>query len=152
MSSLLGALRPHHAERLRLNRLPGLLMMAAALVSIVSVLLLIQTSGVASVGYDIQRLEEIRDHWRQSNWQLEQEIASLKSLDRIEREARTTLKMQPAEKPIFVAVDVKPLSKDLAAWSPAPAPTPTVRVQRPEGIQGFLAWLAALSQGELAPR
>jgi hypothetical protein len=126
--------------------------MAAAIVSVVSVLLLIQTSGVASVGYDIQRLEEVRDHWRQSNWQLEDEIARLKSLDRIEREARTRLRMQPAEKPVFVTVDVKPASKEFSTWTPTPSAAPTVRVRRPEGLQGFFAWLAAIGQGELTPR
>lgn len=150
MSVFIDSLGRRRVDRLRLRHLPGLLTMAAGIVSVVSVLLLIQTSGVASVGYDIQRLEDVRDHWRQSNWQLEHEIASLKSLDRIEREARTRLKMQPAEKPVFVTVDVKPASKEFATWSPTTNVSPTVRVQRAEGLHGFLAWLAAIARGELA--
>ncbi|GIW08253.1 MAG: hypothetical protein KatS3mg060_3058 [Dehalococcoidia bacterium] len=151
MSVLLGTLGRKRIDGIRLGRLPGVITMATGIVSIVSVLLLIQTSGVASVGYDIQRLEETRDHWRESNWQLEHEIASLKSLDRIEREARTKLKMQPTEKPVFVSVDVKPTTRDAPAWTPPSPPPPTVRVQHAGGMQGFFAWLAALGQGEATP-
>jgi cell division protein FtsL len=151
MSAVLGSLGHRRAEGMRLGRLPGILTMAAGIVSIVSVLLLIQTSGVASVGYDIQRLEEVRDHWRESNWQLEHEIASLKSLERVEREARTKLKMVPASQPVYVSVDVKPTTKDLTTWTPSAPPTPAVRIRPAEGFPGFLAWLAALGQGEFAP-
>ncbi|MFN8535107.1 MAG: hypothetical protein U0556_16335 [Dehalococcoidia bacterium] len=151
MTALLGSLRRNRAEGLRLGRLPGVFTMAAAIVSIVSVLLLIQTSGVASVGYDIQRLEDTRDHWRESNYQLEHENAKLKSLDRVEREARTKLKMQPAESPVFIAVDVKPSAKDSTAWAPYVPVEPAVRVRNSGGVQGFLAWLAALGQGEIVP-
>ena len=74
MTTLIGALR-RNGEGIDWRRLPGLLTMAAGIISIVSVMLLIQTSGVASVGYDIQRLEEVRNHWREVNYQLEHENA-----------------------------------------------------------------------------
>ncbi|MCL6647023.1 MAG: hypothetical protein K6U89_01640 [Chloroflexi bacterium] len=146
MTTLLGELGPLPSRRLLGRRLPILLMLAATVVSVVSALLLIQTSGVAAIGYDIQRLEETRDHWRRLNAQLEYENARLKALDRIEREARTRLKMQPPpDPPLFVTVDVRPTARDATAWlPPASPPAAPNQTSSGRGLSGFLSWLATL--------
>ena len=101
----------------RARRLPGrsgltaLLPTTVAFVSLASLLLLVQTSRVASAGYDIERLQEIREEWKQKNYQLEYETAALKSLDRIEREATIRLKMVPATQHVYLKVDLPSQAK-----------------------------------------
>lgn len=100
----------------RARRLPqhsgltALLPTTIACVSLASLLLLVQTSLVTSTGYDIERLQEIRDDWKQKNYQLEYEIAAFKSLDRIEREA-VRLNMAPATQHVYIKVDVPSQAK-----------------------------------------
>ncbi len=96
----------------RVQRLPqhsgliALLPTTIGLVSLASLLLLVQTSLVTSTGYDIERLQEIRDDWKQKNYQLGYEIDSLKALPRIEQEAINRLGMVPATQHVYVKVDV----------------------------------------------
>ena len=100
----------------RAQRLPqhsglvALLPTTIAFVSLASLLLLVQTSLVTSTGYDIERLQETRDDWKQKNYQLEYEIAALKSLDRIEREA-VRLNMVPATQHVYVEVNLPSQAK-----------------------------------------
>ena len=48
---------------------------------------LLQTSGVATAGYDIQRLQADRDDWQLRNEQLQFELSKRRSLTWIESEA-----------------------------------------------------------------
>lgn len=149
MTVLQGVFRRNQVEGIRVRRLPGLLTTSAAIVSTVSLLMLIQTSGVASVGYDIQRLEETRDHWRETNFELSAQIAQLQSLDRVEREAKTRMKMIVPDKPVFVSVDVAPTANHIESeWMKSQQAAPAVEVQKPAGIQAFLAWLASISESD----
>jgi hypothetical protein len=54
---------------------------------LVALMYLLQTSGVATVGYDIQRLQVERDDWQLRNEQLQLELAKRRSLTWIESEA-----------------------------------------------------------------
>ena len=54
---------------------------------------LLQTSGVASTGYEIQRLQSERDDWQLRNEQLQLELAKRQSLTWIESEATGRLGM-----------------------------------------------------------
>ena len=60
---------------------------------LVALVYLLQTSGVATTGYDIQRLEAERDDWQLRNEQLRLELAKRRSLTWIEAEATTRLGM-----------------------------------------------------------
>ena len=71
-------------------------------------ILLAQASVVASDGYGVERLENTKASLEHSNQQLEEEVASLSSLDRIEREARTRLKMVTPTSYVYVEVDTLP--------------------------------------------
>jgi cell division protein FtsL len=70
-------------------------MLIAAL--LVLLMYLVQTSGVATTGYDIQRLQTERDDWQLRNEQLQLELAKRQSLTWIESEATGRLGMVRAE-------------------------------------------------------
>ena len=69
--------------------LPTILLAA----SLVALVYLLQASGVATIGYDIQRLQSERDDWQLRNEQLRLELAKRRSLTWIEAEATTRLGM-----------------------------------------------------------
>jgi cell division protein FtsL len=74
--------------------LPTILLAACA----VALVYLAETSGVATTGYDIQRLQAERSEWQLRNEQLKLELAKLHSLAWVEAEATTRLGMQrPAQ-------------------------------------------------------
>ena len=73
--------------------LPSILLAA----SLVALMYLLQTSGVATTGYDIQRLQAERDDWQLRNEQLQLELAKRQSLTWIESEATGRLGMLRAE-------------------------------------------------------
>ena len=64
---------------------------------LVALMYLLQTSGVATVGYDIQRLQVERDDWQLRNEQLRLELAKRRSLTWIESEAVGRLGMVQPE-------------------------------------------------------
>jgi hypothetical protein len=64
---------------------------------LVSLMYLLQTSGVATTGYDIQHLQVERDDWQLRNEQLRFELAKRQSLTWIESEATGRLGMVRAE-------------------------------------------------------
>jgi hypothetical protein len=82
--------------------LPSILL-AACLVALVY---LLQTSGVATTGYDIQRLQSERDDWQLRNEQLQLELAKRQSLTWIESEATGRLGMVQAEPTALAYVKV----------------------------------------------
>jgi hypothetical protein len=73
--------------------LPSILVAAC----LVSLMYLLQTSGIATAGYDIQRLQVERDDWQLRNEQLRLELAKRRSLTWIESEATGRLGMVRAE-------------------------------------------------------
>ena len=85
-----------------------LLTAVAGVIPIACLLLLVQTSRVATTGYDIRRLENIRDDWKQKNYQVEAEIATLQSLDYIEKQAATKLKMVRPTNYVYIEVKQTP--------------------------------------------
>ena len=90
---------------------------ALVLVAFVSLLYLAQTSGVATSGYDLQTIESERMLLKLRNDQLRLQIAQARSLERVELDARTRLKMAPPERVIYVSRPATP--------RPDALPTPT---------------------------
>jgi hypothetical protein len=74
--------------------------------SLVALMYLLQTSGVATAGYDIQRLQVERDDWALRNEQLRLELAKRRSLTWIEAEAVGRLGMVRAEPTALTYVKV----------------------------------------------
>ena len=64
---------------------------------LVALMYLLQASGVATVGYDIQHLQVERDDWQLRNEQLRLELAKRRSLAWIDAEATGRLGMVRAE-------------------------------------------------------
>ncbi|MFH1485076.1 MAG: hypothetical protein ABIH46_03310 [Chloroflexota bacterium] len=93
----------------------ALLPATVAIMSIASLLLVVQTSRVATAGYDINRLAQIRDEWRDRNFQLEADVAYLQSLERVEKEATTRFNMKPATNYLYVTVPVSLNPKPVSA-------------------------------------
>ena len=87
--------------------LPAILLAVCA----VALVYLVQTSGVATTGYDLQRLQGERSEWLLRNEQLKLELAKLHSLRWIEAEARGRLGMQPPERLSYVVVNSAPAAR-----------------------------------------
>src|SRR5215208_5944044 len=73
--------------------LPNVLLAA----SLVALVYLLQTSGIATTGYDIQRLQVERAEWQLRNEQLRLELSKRRSLTWVEAEAVGRLGMQRPE-------------------------------------------------------
>jgi hypothetical protein len=69
--------------------LPSILLAAC----LVALMYLLQTSGIATTGYDIQHLQAERDDWQLRNEQLQLELAKRQSLTWIDSEATGRLGM-----------------------------------------------------------
>jgi hypothetical protein len=82
--------------------LPSILLAAC----LVALMYLLQTSGIATTGYDIQRLQTERDDWQLRNEQLQLELAKRQSLTWIESEATGRLGMVRAEPTALTYVKV----------------------------------------------
>jgi hypothetical protein len=78
-------------------------LVAALLVALVD---LVQTSGIATTGYDIQHLQAERDDWQLRNEQLRLELSKRQSLTWIESEATGRLGMVRAEPTALTYVKV----------------------------------------------
>ena len=75
---------------------------------LVALMYLVQTSAIATTGYDIQRLQAERDDWQLRNEQLHLELAKRQSLTWIESEATGRLGMVRADPTAVVYVRVGP--------------------------------------------
>jgi hypothetical protein len=73
----------------------------------VALVYLLQTAGIATTGYDIQRLQTERDDWQLRNEQLQLELAKRRSLTWIESEATGRLGMVQAEPTALTYVRVE---------------------------------------------
>lgn len=87
--------------RTQLSHLPVAFPIALVLAMLIGLLYLNQASVVATTGYEVRGLETERQHWQIRNEQLKLEIAQLRSLDRVETEARR-LGLGPPEQRLFV--------------------------------------------------
>jgi cell division protein FtsL len=90
-----------------------ILAVAFCAVAFLGLLQVIQTSDATSTSYTIRRLEQERQDWSAQVHSLEAEVATLTSLDRVEREARDRLGMVPAENVLYLEVGVPPPQQQL---------------------------------------
>ncbi len=93
-------------ELLRSPSLPVLLILCAVVVGLAALLPLIQSSGATTTNGNIQRLEQERGDWKARLHELELEVATLGSLERIEKEAALRFKMVPPQETRYITVDV----------------------------------------------
>lgn len=87
------------------------LAIAAMIVGLAAMLPLVQSSGSTSTAGQIGQLQQEREDWNARLQEQQLKVAQLGSLDHIEQEARTRLKMVEPESVRYIRVD-----------SPAPVP------------------------------
>jgi cell division protein FtsL len=106
------------------NRTSGALMftLVALLISAVGLLYLVQTSRVASLGYEASRLQREREAQGLANEQLSYDVARYESLPLVERVAEEQLGMQPMSAYRYLDV-ARPALDEL------PTPTPEATEQ-----------------------
>ena len=105
--------RPLARPSFRLWSLRRVLALAVGAVALLGLLQVIQTSDATSTGYAIRRLEQERLDWSAKVHRLEAEVATLASLERVEREAKDHLGLVPAEKVIYLEAAVAPPRQQL---------------------------------------
>jgi cell division protein FtsL len=114
--------KPLHLARQRRQRAawvfdlrPEMLVFATiVLVALTSMLYLTQASNVAATGYDITYAEDRREKLERERQRLTLRAAELQSLDRLEREATSTLKMVPAPVPDYLPARQSPVDVEAA--------------------------------------
>jgi cell division protein FtsB len=117
--------------------MPVVLTIAIVVVGLAGLLPLLESSQATSTGYSIRQLERQRNDWEARSHELEAEIASLVSLDRIEREARERLHMEVPEHTVYITVDVA---------SPASQPVPDrfLPPKEQESVEENQSWWQSL--------
>ena len=94
-------------RRLSLSRTAAVWVAAVALLfGLISLFYLLQTSQIATAGYDVQRLQAEQRDWELRNEQLQLELAKRQSLTWIESEASGRLGMVRAEPTALTYVKV----------------------------------------------
>jgi hypothetical protein len=97
--------RPRARSAAGPSSLPLILIAAALAIGIAALLPLVQSSGVTSTGGRIRHLEQERSDWQARLQEQEIAVARLGSLERIEIEAKTRLKMIPPAETHYIRVD-----------------------------------------------
>ena len=109
------------AELVQSPTLPVLLILAAMVIGIAALLPLVQSSGATTTAGNIQALEQEKTSWQAQLRELETQVATLGSLNRIEAEARDRLGMEPPQVTHYITVDVPPPQPLLAERAPEAA-------------------------------
>jgi cell division protein FtsL len=110
------------------NNVRPVLLGAFLIVARIGLLQVAQTSNATTTGYTLNRLEQQRQDVQAQVHQLEAEVASLTSMDRIQAEAQGRLGMVPAGTVINLEVHKPPPDQQLIPrrFAPEPkAPQPT---------------------------
>ncbi len=127
-------------ELLRSPSMPTLLIIGALAIGAAALVPLVQSSIATSTNGNVHRLEQQRDDWRARIQELELDVATMASLDRIERAARTELKLIEPKETRYIT---------LAAAAPEPRrlpsrylpPTADERESEPGIWKQLLDWL-----------
>jgi cell division protein FtsL len=85
--------------------LPLALIVAAVVVGVAALVPLAQSSNATSTKGSVQELERQRDDWRARVQELEMEVATMGSLNRIEKEAIERLKMEAPQDVRYMRID-----------------------------------------------
>jgi cell division protein FtsL len=86
---------------------------AFLVIAAVGMLQVLQTSNATTAGYSLSRLETNKMEVQAEVHQLEADVASLTSMERIEQEARGRLGMVPAESTLTLEVHKQPPEQQL---------------------------------------
>lgn len=95
-------------ESLRSPSLPTLLIISALAVVSAALVPLVQSSIATTTNGNVHRLEQQRDDWQARTQEKELEVATMASLERIEKAATTDLNMVEPKETRYVSVDEAP--------------------------------------------
>src|SRR3989337_4106338 len=95
-------------ELLRSPSLPVLLILCAVAIGVAALLPLVQSSDLTTTNGNIQRLERDSADWRARLHEMELDVASMSSLERVEKEARERPGMAPPAAIHYMNVDKAP--------------------------------------------
>jgi cell division protein FtsL len=85
--------------------MPTLLIIAALVIGSAALIPLVQSAIATSTNGNVHRLEQQRDDWQAKTQELELEVATMASLDRIEKKARAELKMAEPKETRYITVE-----------------------------------------------
>ena len=85
-----------------------LLIISALAIGTVALVPLVQSSIATTTNGNVRRLEQQRDDWQARIQEMELEVATAASLERIEKAARTDLKMVEPKESRYVTVAAEP--------------------------------------------
>jgi len=95
-------------EFLRSPSLPTLLIISALAIGTAALLPLIQSSIATTTNGNVYRLEQQRDDWQARIQETELEVATMAGLERIEKTARTSLKMVEPKETLYITAAAEP--------------------------------------------
>lgn len=95
-------------DSIRSPSLPLLLIISALAVGIAALVPLVQSSIATTTNGNVRHLEQQREDWQARVQELELEVATLAGLDRIEKRAKTDLKMIEPKETHYITVEVAP--------------------------------------------
>jgi cell division protein FtsL len=85
--------------------MPTLLIIAALVIGSAALIPLVQSAIATSTNGNVHRLEQQRDDWQAKTQELELEVATMAGLERIEKKARTDLKMAEPKETRYITVE-----------------------------------------------
>lgn len=121
--------------------LPVVLTVAVVAIGLAGALSLLPSSQATRTSYSIRQLEMARNDWQARIHELEAEIASLGSLERIDREARERLGMVPPTETIYITVDVPAPEKQLLPARFLPTTEEKPQAERQSWLESLLDFL-----------
>ena len=128
------------AQLLRSPNLPVLLTVCAVAVGLAALIPLIQSSLATTTNSNVQRLEQEQIDWEARLHELELDVATLGSLDRIESEATSRLHMTPPKETRYITVDV-PAPEQRRLPSRFLPPEPAQKEPGPSIWKRLFGWL-----------
>ncbi len=120
--------------------LPVLLTLCAVAVGLAALIPLIQSSVATTTNSNVQRLEQERIDWEARLHELELEVATMGSLERIENEAVSRLHMTPPKETRYITVDV-PAPEERRLPSRFLPPEPKLEEPGPSVWERLFGWL-----------
>lgn len=127
-------------EFLRSPSLPTLLIISALTIGTAALLPLIQSSIATITNGNVYHLEQQRDDWQARIQEKELEVTTLASLERIEKVAKTDLKMVEPKETLYIRVkQAPPEPRELPSRYVPPAPQK--EHSEPAIWEQFLDWL-----------
>ncbi|MCH7998554.1 MAG: cell division protein FtsL [Chloroflexi bacterium] len=128
------------SDILRSPSMPTLLIISALVIGAAALIPLVQSSIATTTNGNVRFLEQQRDDWQAQTQELELDVATMAGLNRIEKEARESLKMVEPKETRYITVPVE---------APAPRrlpsrylrPTADEREAEPGAWKKLLDWL-----------